>query len=76
MSFEFTTIQRDVATASLTRAGELGYRAFNAVLGERLDFVHQVPLDSGAMADWLAALPDEANSGDVYASLEPARLHR
>jgi len=27
------------------------------------------------MAGWLTALPPEANSGDVYASLEPARLH-
>jgi len=76
LSFEFTTIQRGVAGASLARAAELGYRAFNAVLGETLDFVHPVPLDIGAMAEWLCALPDEANSGDVYASLEPARLQR
>ena len=27
-----------------------------------------------AMADWIAALPHEANSGDVYASLAPERL--
>jgi hypothetical protein len=26
------------------------------------------------MQEWLAALPASANSGDVYASLEPARL--
>ena len=26
-------------------------------------------------ADWIAALPHAANSGDVYASLESQRLH-
>lgn len=76
LSFEFTTIQRDVATASLTRAGELGYRAFNAVLGETTDFVHPAPLDISAMAEWFCALPAEANSGDVHASMDPGRLQR
>ena len=28
------------------------------------------------MARWIAALPHDANSGDVYASLEPGRLVR
>jgi FkbM family methyltransferase len=76
LSFEFTTIQRDVADACLTRAAELGYHAFNAVLGERLEFVHPAPLNVATMAEWLRTLPDEANSGDVYASLEPERLQR
>ena len=74
MSFEFTTIQRDVAGACLERLGALGYRAFNACLGESMVFAHAVPIGAEAMADWIAALPHEANSGDVYASLAPERL--
>jgi FkbM family methyltransferase len=74
LSFEFTTIQRDVARHCLDRLDALGYRAFNACLGEGMDFAHRVPLDAAVMGAWIAALPHEANSGDVYASLEPARL--
>ncbi len=37
-------------------------------------FAHPAPIGAAAMAEWIAALPHEANSGDVYASLEPARL--
>jgi FkbM family methyltransferase len=76
LSFEFTTIQRDVAALCLDRLQALGYRAFNACLGEGMAFAHAAPLDGAAMAAWIAALPHEANSGDVYASLEPARLVR
>ncbi|WP_291299426.1 FkbM family methyltransferase [Elioraea sp.] len=74
VSFEFTTIQRDVAQAALDRLAALGYRAFNASLGESLAFAHAAPLDRDAIAAWITALPLEANSGDVYASLEPARV--
>jgi FkbM family methyltransferase len=74
ISFEFTTIQRDVALACLDRLAALGYGAFNASLGESLAFAHPAPLGRDAMAAWIAALPVEANSGDVYASLEPARV--
>jgi FkbM family methyltransferase len=74
LSFEFTTIQRDVARICLERLSALGYRQFNACLGEGMRFAHEAPLSAAAMADWIAALPHAANSGDVYASLEPARL--
>lgn len=76
LSFEFTTIQRDVALACLTRLQALGYRAFNACLGESMALAHATPVDGAAMAEWLMALPAEANSGDVYASTEPARITR
>ena len=75
LSFEFTTIQRDVALACLERLAALGYPAFNACLGESMVFAHAVPLDAAAMARWIAALPAAANSGDVYAALERRRLH-
>lgn len=74
VSFEFTTIQRDVAYASLDRLGALGYRAYNACLGESMGFAHPAPLDASAMRDWIGNLPDRANSGDVYATNDPARI--
>jgi FkbM family methyltransferase len=75
LSFEFTTIQRDVALAGLGRLEALGYRAFNACLGEAMCFAHPAPVDAAAMRAWLAALPHKANSGDIYASLDPRRLY-
>jgi len=70
LSFEFTTIQRGVALAALRRLSLLGYRAFNACLGESMIFAHPAPVEAAAMAEWITALPAEANSGDVYASME------
>ncbi|RYI85168.1 MAG: FkbM family methyltransferase, partial [Acetobacteraceae bacterium] len=74
LSFEFTTIQRGVARDCLGRLEALGYRHLNACLGESMAFAHPAPITAAAMARWIAALPAEANSGDVYASLEPARI--
>lgn len=74
LSFEFTTIQRGVAADCLALLDALGYRAFNACLGEGMSFAHAAPLDARRMAAWIAALPHEANSGDVYAALAPERL--
>ncbi|WP_431267228.1 FkbM family methyltransferase [Dankookia sp. P2] len=76
LSFEFTTIQRDIAFACLDRLSGLGFSAFNACLGESMAFAHPAPLDAAGIAAWIAALPAEANSGDVYASLEPGRIAR
>lgn len=70
LSAEFTTIGRDVAAATLARLEALGYRAFNAALGESMEWVFAEPVGSAALRDWLAALPDAANSGDLYASRE------
>lgn len=74
LSFEFTTIQRGVARDCLGLLESLGYRHLNACLGESMAFAHPTPIAPAAMAAWIAALPAEANSGDVYASLEPARI--
>jgi FkbM family methyltransferase len=67
ISFEFTTIQRDVALACLRRLSDLGYRAFNVALGETQTLTFAQEVDADAMAAYLTALPHEANSGDVYA---------
>lgn len=69
LSFEFTTIQRAVAAAALARLAALGYRRFNAALGEHFRFVFPRPVTEGVVRAWLATLPAEANSGDVYAAL-------
>ncbi len=69
LSFEFTTIQRDVAAACLDRCAALGYSRYNVALGESQTFVHAEWQDAGEIVRYLAALPDEANSGDVYARL-------
>jgi FkbM family methyltransferase len=74
LSFEFTTIQREIAFRCLDRLTALGFRAFNACLGEGMAFAHPAPIGAAAMAAWIGALPQAANSGDVYASLEPGRL--
>jgi FkbM family methyltransferase len=74
LSVEFTTIQRDVAFACLDRLAALGYRHFNASLGESLTFALPGAMGAAAMRAWLAALPVAANSGDIYASLEARRL--
>jgi FkbM family methyltransferase len=68
LSFVFTTIQREVARDALARCVELGFRRYNAALGESQTFVHPDWIDAAAMAGWLATLPHAANSGDVYAA--------
>jgi FkbM family methyltransferase len=68
LSFEFTTIQRDVALACVARCAALGYRRFNAALGESQTLIGEW-IDADGIADWLSALPHSANSGDIYASL-------
>ena len=74
LSFEFTTIQRDVALRCLGLLAALGYRDFNASLGETMAFAHPAPLGAEAMAAYVAGLPHGANSGDIYASMEAGRL--
>ena len=69
LSFEFTTIQRDVARACIERCVALGYTRFNAALGESQTFVNTHWVGGDAIARWLMALPHEANSGDIYAAL-------
>jgi FkbM family methyltransferase len=70
-SFEFTTIQRDVALAALDRSRALGRYAFNAALGESQRLVFRQWLAPADLRDWLNTLPAAANSGDIYARLQP-----
>jgi FkbM family methyltransferase len=66
LSFEFTTIQREVALACVERCKTLGYTRFNAALGESQTLVSEW-MRADDMMRWLAELPQSANSGDVYA---------
>jgi FkbM family methyltransferase len=67
LSFEFTTIQREVALAALDRCVTLGFCRFDAALGESQTLVHGTWRSADVIRRWLIALPDEANSGDIYA---------
>jgi FkbM family methyltransferase len=67
LSFEFTTIQREVAQACLDRCTALGFDRFNAALGESQQLGEW--RSGTAMADWLTKLPHDANSGDIYAQM-------
>lgn len=69
LSFEFTTIQRDVALACIERCITLGYARFNAALGESQTFVNADWVGGKEIARWLTGLPHAANSGDIYAAV-------
>jgi FkbM family methyltransferase len=70
LSFEFTTIQRNVAVACLDRLALLGAYGFDVALGESQQLTFGRWLSRADMAAHLAALPHEANSGDVYCVLQ------
>jgi FkbM family methyltransferase len=65
LSFEFTTIQRDVARACIDRCVALGMTLFNAAIGESQTLGDWRSAE--AIGRWLDELPHEANSGDIYA---------
>jgi FkbM family methyltransferase len=69
LSFEFTTIQRDVAYSCIECLQDLGDYRFNLVLGESQSFVFDKEISADEMILHVQALPHEANSGDVYAVL-------
>ncbi|MBO0763868.1 MAG: FkbM family methyltransferase [Hyphomicrobiaceae bacterium] len=66
LSFEFTTIQRDVAFRCLERLAVLGSYGFDIALGESQKLTFGRWVSGPEMAAHIAALPDAANSGDVY----------
>jgi FkbM family methyltransferase len=70
LSFEFTTIQRDLAFGCLARCTARGYRHYKAALGESQTFVEEGWHTADEITRWLKALPIEANSGDIYAVLD------
>jgi FkbM family methyltransferase len=69
LSFEFTTIQREVALACLERCAALGYARFNAAIGEEQVFAFADWRSREEIAAWIRGLPPAANSGDIYATM-------
>jgi FkbM family methyltransferase len=69
LSFEFTTIARDVAERCLDGLSELGSYRFDIALGESQSLAFGKDVDAGTMRRYLRDLPHDANSGDVYAVL-------
>ena len=69
LSFEFTTIQRDVAYRCLNRLDRLGRYGCDVALGESQSLTFDRWLSPAEMAAHLATLTHEANSGDVYCVL-------
>ncbi len=69
LSFEFTTIQREVAVACIKRLAALGAYGFNIALGEEQCLAFDNAVTDDDMIRHIQALPHEANSGDIYAML-------
>ncbi len=71
LSFEVTTIARDVSLRCLDRIGTLGNYGFDVALGESQALTFNRWVTATEMARHLEYLPHAANSGDVYAMLRP-----
>jgi FkbM family methyltransferase len=70
LSFEFTTIQRDVALQCVDRLVALGSYRFDAALGETQVLSLGEWVGGAEIKSFIQSLPHEANSGDVYARLD------
>jgi FkbM family methyltransferase len=70
LSFEFTTIQRDVAQTCLDLLAKLGPYRFDVALGESQVMTFGRWVEHAEMSAHISALPHAANSGDVYAVLD------
>jgi hypothetical protein len=68
LSFEFTTIQKDVAGEALSRVFDDWVMRDSMPFSARIcAFVHDGWVDAAAIGRWIDALPHTANSGDIYA---------
>jgi FkbM family methyltransferase len=67
LSFEFTTIQREVAYDCLKRLEAIGRFEFSISLGEDHTLQGSDWVSSSDMREIVEGLPEEANSGDIYA---------
>jgi FkbM family methyltransferase len=67
LSFEFTTIQREVAQACIARCTALGFQSYTAAIGESHELGHWRSAED--IARWVLELPHAANSGDIYARM-------
>jgi FkbM family methyltransferase len=70
LSFEFTTIQREVAIRCLDRLAALGSYGFDLALGESQTLAFNRWNSQAAAAAHIGSLPHHANSGDIYCVLQ------
>ncbi|MBO3738352.1 FkbM family methyltransferase [Actinoplanes flavus] len=66
LSFEFTTIEREVALRCLDRVTALGFKEFNIAMGDSMAMTFPEWVGRAEMATHVRELPHEANAGDVY----------
>lgn len=66
LSFEFTTIRREVALRCLDRLVSLGRYGFDVSLGESQTMTFHQWVTRAEVAAHIRALPHSANSGDIY----------
>jgi len=66
LSFEFTTINRDVALDCLDRLTSLGPYRFDVSLGDSQVMTFNSWISKDDMARHIRALPQAANSGDIF----------
>ena len=73
LSFEYLAAARTTALACIDRLEQLGVYRYNHSSGEthRLELASWV--DADAAREFIAALPPDAPSGDLYASLVSPR---
>ncbi|MTI44096.1 FkbM family methyltransferase [Roseibium hamelinense] len=69
LSFEFTTIQRGLVKECCLLLEGLGPYRFNIALGESQRFEFENSVAAKELWQFVEALPQDANSGDVYAVL-------
>ncbi len=69
LSFEITTLQRNVGLLCIDRLDALGPYQYNLSLGEDHALRHDPWLTAAQTKNILTTLPDAANSGDVFARL-------
>jgi FkbM family methyltransferase len=67
LSFEFTTIQRDVAQACIDRLQALGAYEFNVSFGEDHRLHYELWVGASTLRARIKSFPMEANSGDIFA---------
>lgn len=70
LSFEFTTLQRDVVPLCIDHLQTLGRWHFNVSLGEDHELAFDEWVSSRSIAEHVQRLPSSANSGDIYARLK------
>ena len=67
LSFEFTTIQRELAESCIARCVALGFQRYNAAIGESQALGEWRSAED--ITRWLLDLPHAVNSGDIYACM-------